>query len=82
MVQIVEIKDNPFWEYDVDKAIDDFEAEYGVEPHMCIGKNFIEMITASFMVAHLEEPPVDAIMKYKGVPCEYNPNISCVILKA
>lgn len=81
MVQIVEIKDNPFWEYDVDKAIDDFEAGFGVEPHMCIGKNFIEMITASTMFIH-REPPVDAIMKYKGVSCEYNPDISCVILKA
>lgn len=80
MTQIVEIKDNPFWEHDVDEAIDDFEVEFGVAPHMYIGKNFIEMITASTMFIYRKQP-VNAIMKYKGVPCEYNPNISCVILK-
>ena len=47
MTQIIEIKNNTFWEYDVNKAIDDFEAVYGVKPHMIIGRNFIELFTAS-----------------------------------
>ena len=81
MTQIVEIKDNPFWEHDVDEAIYDFKAEFGVEPHMYIGKNFIEMVATRFEFIHREEP-VGTIMKYKGVPCEYDPDISCVILKA
>lgn len=81
MTQIIEIKNNPFWEHDVDEAIDDFEAEFGVEPHMYIGKNFIEMVTAKFEFIHREEP-VGTIMKYKGTSCEYDPDISCVILKA
>ena len=84
MTQIIEIKDNVFWEYDVDKAIYNFEAEYGVEPNMIIGKNFIELITASH--DWINEIPIDKskdiIAKYKGVSCEYDPNISCVILKA
>ena len=84
MTQIIEIKDNVFWECDVDKAIHDFEAEYGVEPNMIIGKNFIELVTASY--DWVNEIPIDKskgiIAKYKGVSCEYNPNISCVILKA
>ena len=81
MTQIVEIKDNPFWQHDVDEAIDDFEAEFGVASHMYIGKNFIEMVATSFEFIY-QEKPVGAIMRYKGVPCEYDPNISCVILKA
>ena len=56
MTQIVEIKDNPFWEHDVDEAIDDFKAEFGVAPHMYIGKNFIEMVTTKFGIIHREEP--------------------------
>lgn len=81
MTQIVEIKDNPFWEHDVDEAIDNFKAEFGVAPHMYIGKNFIEMVTTKFGFIHREEP-VGTIMKYKGTPCEYDSDISCVILKA
>jgi hypothetical protein len=84
MTQIVEIKDNPFWEYDVNKAIYDFEAEYGVEPNMIIGKNFIELVAPS--CTWVNEIPIDKpksiIGIYKGVSCEYDPDISCVILKA
>ena len=85
MTQIVEIKDNSFWEYDVDKAIRDFEAEYGVEPNMIIGKNFIELATTSYN-NWVNKIPIDKskgiIAKYKGISCEYDPDISCVILKA
>ena len=84
MTQIIEIKDNVFWEYDVNKAIYDFEAEYGVEPHMIIGRNFIELITTSYDL--INEKPIDKskgiVAKYKGVSCEYDPDVSCVILKA
>lgn len=84
MTQIIEIKDNVFWKYDVDKAIRDFETEYGVEPNMIIGKNFIELATVSH--DWVNEIPIDKskglIAQYKGVPCEYDPDISCVILKA
>ena len=84
MTQIVEIKDNSFWEYDVNKAIYDFEAEYGVEPHMIIGRNFIELVAASHTLVN--EIPIDKskgiIAEYEGVSCEYDPDISCVILKA
>ena len=84
MTQIIEIKDNTFWEYDIDKAIYDFEAEYGVEPNMIIGKNFIEL--AATLSNWVNKAPTDKsngiIAKYKGVSCEYDPDISCVILKA
>ena len=84
MTQIIEIKDNDFWEHDVDKAICDFEIKYGVEPNMIIGKNFIELATTSYN--WVNETPIDKskgiIAKYKGVSCEYDPDISCVILKA
>lgn len=84
MTQIIEIKNNPFWEYDVNKAIYDFEAEYGVKPHMIIGRNFIELITALYN--WIDEKPINKsegiIAKYKGISCEYDPDISCVILKA
>lgn len=83
MTQIIEIKDNDFWEYDVNKAICDFETEYGVEPNMIIGKNFIELVEASH--TWVNEIPIDKpkgiIGKYEGVSCEYDPDISCVILK-
>ena len=78
MTQIIEINNNTFWEYDVDKAIDNFEAAYGVKPHMIIGRNFIELITTSYTLDKSE----GIIAKYKGVSCEYDPDVSCVILKA
>lgn len=84
MTQIVEIKDNSFWQHDVDEAIYDFEAKYGVEPNMIIGRNFIELVTAQ--INWINEEPINKsegiIAKYKGVSCEYDPDISCVILKA
>ena len=84
MTQIVEIKDNPFWERTLNEAINDFEAEFGVEPHMYIGRNFIELITTSYDL--INEKPIDKsegiVAKYKGVSCEYDSDISCVILKA
>ena len=84
MTQIIEIKNNTFWEYDVNKAIDDFEAAYGVKPHMIIGRNFIELATVS--CNWINEEPINKsegiIAKYEGISCEYDPDISCVILKA
>ena len=82
MTQIIEIKNNTFWEYDVNKAIDDFEAVYGVKPHMIIGRNFIELFTAS---DNWINEPIDKsegiIAKYEGISCEYDPDMSCIILK-
>ncbi len=85
MVQIIEIKDNPFWEHDVDEAIHDFEAEFGVEPHMFIGKNFIDLTTInSYNWINYESISNSnyRMAKYKGISCEYDPDISCVILQA
>ena len=84
MTQIVEIKDNPFWEHDVDKAIYDFEAEYGVKPHMIVGKNFIDLVITSYDWVNYKSIGYsnNRIAKYKGISCEYDPDISCVILKA
>lgn len=84
MTQIIEIKNNPFWEHDIDEAIHDFEAEYGVEPHMYIGKNFIDLVVDSYSWINFESigDSYCRIAKYKGISCEYDPNISCVILKA
>ena len=83
MTQIIEIENNTFWEDDVDKVIDDFEAAYGVKPHMIIGRNFVELITASYNC--INEKPIDKsegiIATYKGISCEYDPDVSCVILK-
>ena len=82
MTQIIEIKNNTFWEYDVNKAIDDFEAVYGVKPHMIIGRNFIELFTDS---DNWINEPIDKsegiIAKYEGISCEYDPDMSCIILK-
>jgi len=84
MTQIIEIKDNAFWEHDIDEAIYDFKTEYGVEPNMIVGRNFIELVIASY--SWVNEIPKDKsegiIAKYKGISCEYDPDISCVILKA
>lgn len=83
MTQIVEIKDNPFWEYDIEKAIDNFKSMYGVEPHMIIGNKFIEQVTA--LCNLITKEPIDKskciIAKYKGISCEYDPDISCAILE-
>ena len=54
MTQIVEIKDNSFWEHDVNKAIYDFEAAYGVTPHMIIFKKFIDFIIDSYNLLNYE----------------------------
>lgn len=84
MTQIIEIKNNSFWKYDIDQAIEHFEVVYGVKPHMIIGKDFIELITTSY--DWINEKPIDksegVIAKYRGISCEYDPDISCVILKA
>lgn len=84
MIQIIKIKDNSFWEYDVDEAIYDFETKYSVEPTMIVGKNFIKLITAS--CGWVNEISIDKsegiIAKYKGISCEYDPDISFVVLKA
>ena len=84
MTQIIEIKDNPFWEHDIDKAIAEFECTYGITPHMYIGKTFIELVTIDY--EFIKREPSDnstgIIAIYKGIPCEYDPGIHCVILKA
>lgn len=85
MTQIVEIKNNPFWEQDVDNAIENFEATFGVKPHMYIGRNFVDAVMSSYdWISNLKliGNSNDEIAEYKGTPCEYDPVISCVILKA
>lgn len=77
IIEVIDVKN------DVNKAIDDFEAACGVKPHMIIGRNLIKLFTASY---NWINEPIDKsegiIAKYKGISCEYDPNISCVILKA
>ena len=42
MTQILEIDTNtPWWKQDLDRAIVDFKTNYGIEPHIIIGKNII-----------------------------------------
>lgn len=79
----IEIENNTFWEHDINKAIDDFEATYGIQPHIIIGRNFIELIKASY--GWINEESINKSegepATYCGIPCEYDPNIPCVILK-
>ena len=84
MTQILEIDiNNPWWKQDLDKAIVDFKIDYGVEPHLIIGKNVVETLMEN---VQFYSKPVDLskgkIGLYQGTSFEYDPDISCVILKA
>lgn len=84
MTQILEIDTNtPWWKQDLNSAIEKFRNEYGVEPHMIIGKNIRDALTEN--VQFYSEPinlSEGITGLYEGTPCEYDPDISCVILKA
>lgn len=85
MTQIVDINtENPWWRYDIERAVAKFEQEYGVKPHMIIGANVISAIQASVQWINEKVPaPVEGrVAYYEGIPCEYDPDITCVILKA
>ena len=84
MTQILEININdPWWKQDLDRAIIEFKADYGVEPHLIIGKNVIEALMEN---VQFYSKPIDLsegiVGLYKGTSCEYDSDISCVILKA
>lgn len=91
MTQILEIDTtDPSWEWDLEKAIAKFHEDYGVEPHMIVGGNFadalMERITwikkEDVYIRKEEEFKPGKIAYYRGIPFEYDPDISCVILKA
>ena len=84
MTQILEIDTNtPWWKQDLDRAIVNFEADYEVKPIIIIGKNVMEALMEN--VTFYSKPidlSEDISAVYQGTPCEYDPDISCVILKA
>lgn len=85
MTQILEIDtNNPWWKQDLDRAIEKFRNEYGVEPHMIIGKNVRDILINEFIVFDNPLPKgyKGAVGEIQGIPCDYDPNISCIILKA
>lgn len=81
MTQILEIDTNtPWWKQDLDRAIAKFEDDYEVEPHIIIGKNIMEALMES--VQFTVDLSNSKIGLYQGTPYEYDPDLSCVILKA
>lgn len=84
MTQILEINTNsPWWKQDLDRAIVEFETDYGVTPHIIIGKNIMEALTESIQFYYETiDLSKGKIGLYQGTPYEYDPDISCVILKA
>lgn len=85
MTQIVEIDTSvPWWKQDLDLAIEKFRNEYGVEPHMIIGKNVKDALISDIVVFDNSLPKEynGMVGEIQGTPCEYDPDISCVILKA
>ena len=85
MTQILEIDTNtPWWKQDLNRAIEKFRNEYGVEPHMIIGKDIRDALISEIIVF---DKPLSKWYKANvgeilGIHCEYDPDISCVILKA
>lgn len=85
MTQILEIDtNNSWWKQDLNRAIEKFRNEYGVEPHMIIGKNVRDALINEFIVFDNPLPKgyKGAVGKIQGIPCDYDPDISCIILKA
>ena len=85
MTQILEIDTGvPWWKWDLDKAINEFKRDYGVEPHLIIGKNVMDALTEGvvFINSDKEFKPEGVVAMYQSIPFEYDPDISCVILKA
>lgn len=85
MTQILEIDTNtPWWKQDLDRAIEKFRNEYGVEPHMIIGKDIRDALISEIIVFDKPLPKgyKGMVGEILGIPCEYDPDISCVILKA
>lgn len=84
MTQILEIDtNNPWWKQDLDRAIVEFETDYEVKPHIIIGKNIMEALTKSVQFYYeTVDLSKGKIGLYQGTPCEYDSDISCVILKA
>ena len=88
MIQILEIDTNtPWWKQDLNMAIEKFRNEYGIEPRMIIGKNIRDALINEFnefivFDNYLVEGYEGMVGEIQGTPCEYDPNISCVILKA
>ena len=86
MTQIVEIDTGvPWWKWDLDKAIDEFKQDYGVEPHLIIGKNVMYALTEDVVFINSDKefkPEEGKVAMYQSIPFEYDPDIHCVILKA
>lgn len=84
MTQILEIDtNNPWWETDLNRAIQKFRNEYGVEPHMIIGRNIRDALISEIVVFDNSFPEgcKGIVGEISGTPCEYDPGINCVILK-
>ena len=78
MTQIIEVCDN--LELALNKAIYEFRKEYEVNPHIIFGKKAADLLTPSpdWIVTAEEEGRVHS---YKGISCEYEPDLDCVMLK-
>ena len=77
MTQIIEVCDN--LELVLNKAIYEFRKEYEVNPHIIFGKKAVNLLAPSpdWMVTEEE----GRAYNYKGISCEYEPDLDCVILK-
>ena len=84
MVQILKIDTSvPWWKQDLDRAIAEFKINYKVTPHIVIGKNVMEALTESVQFLYeTVDLSKGKLSIYQGTPFEYDPDISCVILKA
>ena len=77
MTQIIEVCDN--LELVLNKAIYEFRKEYEVNQHIIFGKKAANLLVPSpdWMVTEEE----GTVHSYKGISCEYEPDLDCVILK-
>ena len=82
MTQILEIDTNtPWWKQDLDRAIAEFKSNYGVEPHIIIGKNIMEALTENVQFIHeTVDSSKGKIGLYKGTPYEYDPDILSYVI--
>lgn len=78
MTQIIEVCEN--LELVLNKAIYEFRKEYEVNPHIIFGKKAFNLLAPSpDWIVTAEEDGL--VHNYKGISCEYEPDLNCVILK-
>ena len=89
MTQIVNIAESTTWKYDLDKAIWEFEQEYGICPHLYANPGFayrmVELLQNITWVKGDTEPLEKScrIGEYQGTPIEFDEDVKdgVVILK-